>query len=380
MAGDEPQVPDFESLAQPGVQRLRAYDPGHDLVELRRQAEQEKRFLVELGSNENPHGPSPKARAAVLDCLSELHRYPDPLGGDLKLTLASYHGLDTAQILLGNGSHELLMMLAQVFAGPGLEVVASRYGFAVYALAAQAAGANLRLAEALPKDAAMPRGHDLAALSAQVGPNTRIVYLANPNNPTGTWFSAQALEEFLADIPASVLVVVDEAYHEFVDDPALPSALLLMERFPNLVVARTFSKGYGLAGLRVGFIAAHAGLVAVMERVRESFNVNLPALAAARAALYDQDHLDWVRERNAEEREALMRQLRERGLFVPASQTNFLLVDFDRDAAPIEAALIQRGVVLRPMVGYGLPTCLRITVGNRDENRRLLQALDEVLA
>ena len=253
MAADAPAVPDFQALAQPGVQRLRAYDPGHDLVELRR--EFHGKFLVELGSNENSHGPSPKARAAVLDCLNELHRYPDPLGGDLKLTLASYHGLDTAQILLGNGSHELLMMLAQVFAGPGLDVVVSRYGFAVYALAAQAAGANLRVAEALPKEAAMSRGHDLAALSAQVGPDTRIVYLANPNNPTGTWFSARALEDFLAGIPASVLVVVDEAYHEFVEDPALPSALLLMERFPNLVVARTFSKGYGLAGLRVGFTA-----------------------------------------------------------------------------------------------------------------------------
>ena len=226
----------------------------------------------------------------------------------------------------------------------------------------------------------MSRGHDLAALSAQVGPDTRIVYLANPNNPTGTWFSARALEDFLAGIPASVLVVVDEAYHEFVEDPALPSALLLMERFPNLIVSRTFSKGYGLAGLRVGFIAAHAALVAVMERVRESFNVNLPALAAARAAHYDQDHLDWLREPTTEERELLARQLRERGLFVPDSQTNFLLVDFGREAAPIEAALIARGVVLRPMVGYGLPTCLRITVGNCDENRCLLQALDEVLA
>lgn len=373
-------VPDFDALAQPGVRRLRAYDPGHDLVALRREAEWQKRVLVELGSNENTHGPSPRAREAVLATLDELHRYPDPLGGDLKLTLASYHGLDTAQILLGNGSHELLMMLAQVFAGPGLEVVASRYGFAVYALAAQAAGASLKLAEALPRDAAMPRGHDLDAIAAQVGPDTRIVYLANPNNPTGTWFPARALENFLEAVPPGVLVVVDEAYHEYVDDPALPSALLLMERFANLVVARTFSKGYGLAGLRVGFIAAHAGLVAVMERVRESFNVNLPALAAARAALYDQDHLDEVRERNAEERAWLREQLRARGLSVPASQTNFLLVDFGREAAPVEAALIGRSVVLRPMVGYGLSTCLRITVGNRDENCRLLQALDEVLA
>lgn len=373
-------APNFNALAQSGIQRLRAYDPGHDLVALRREAEASRRVLVELGSNENSHGPSPRARQAVLDCLHEIYRYPDPLGGDLKLALASYHGLDTAQILLGNGSHELLMMLAQVFAGPGTEIVASQYGFAVYALAAQAAGAQLRIAPALPVDHAMSRGHDLDAVRREVAYRTRLVFLANPNNPTGTWFSNEALIGFLSEIPASTIVVLDEAYHEYVTDPALPSALPLLERFPNLVVARTFSKGYGLAGLRVGFIAAHPELVAVMERVRESFNVNLPALAAARVALYDQDHLDWVREQNTLLRSELLAQLRKRGLSVPDSQTNFLLVDFGRPAIPIESAMVQRGVVPRPMSGYGLPTCLRITVGNRDENRRLLQVLDEVLA
>lgn len=372
-------VPDFQALAQPGIQRLRAYDPGHDLVALRRRFAGAQ-ALVELGSNENSHGPSPRAVQAVRDALGDLHRYPDPLGGDLKLALASYHGLDTTQILLGNGSHELLMMLAQVFAGPGSEVVASQYGFAVYALAAQSAGAGLRLAPAYPARHAMPRGHDLEALLAEVGQATRIVYLANPNNPTGTWVAAAALASFLERVPGDVLVVVDEAYQEFVTDPALPSALLLLERFPNLVVARTFSKGYALAGLRVGYLAAHAGLVAVMERVRESFNVNLPGLAAALAALYDQDHLDAVREANADGRGTLAAALRQRGLAVADSQTNFLLADFGRDAAPIEAALITRGVVLRPMAGYGLPTCLRITVGDAAENARLLQALDEVLA
>ncbi len=372
-------MPDFQALAQAGIQGLRAYDPGHDLVALRRRFDAAA-GLVELGSNENSHGPSPRAVQAVREVLGELHRYPDPTGADLKLALASYHGLAGSQLLLGNGSHELLMMLAQVFAGPGLEVVASQFGFAVYALAAQSAGATLRLAPAFSKFETMARGHDLRALAAQVGPATRLVYLANPNNPTGTWFAASALAGFLEKMPPQVIVVVDEAYLEFVTDPALPSALLLLDRFPNLVVARTFSKGYALAGLRVGFIAAHPGLVAVMERVRESFNVNLPALAAARAALYDQDHLDSVRDANACARADLADALRARGLSVADSQTNFLLADFGQDAAAIEAALVERGVVLRPMGGYGLPTCLRITVGNNDENTRLLQALDAVLA
>lgn len=371
-------TPDFVALAQPGIRALRAYDPGLDLVALRRA--DTAGALVELGSNENSHGPSPAARAAILDTLHSLHRYPDPVGGDLKRALSARHGVHAARIALGNGSHELLMMLAQVFAGPGLEVVASRFGFAVYSLAAQAAGATLRLAEPLPAGHPMARGHDLDAIGAAIGPATRLVYLANPNNPTGTWFPTQALADFLARVPANVIVVVDEAYLEYVTDPALPSAIPLLDRFPNLAVTRTFSKGYALAALRVGYLLAAPGLVAVLERVRESFNVNGPGLAACEAALADDAHLAWVRGRNAAEREALHDALRARALAVSPSQTNFLLVDFGRDAAPIEAGLVARGVVPRPMGGYGLPTCLRITVGNRDENRRFLQALDEVLA
>ena len=372
--------PDFHTLAQPGIKGLKAYDPGLDLVSLRRQSQVAGKFLVELGSNENSLGPSPRAREALLDCLHELHRYPDPLGGDLKLAIASCHGLDTAQVMLGNGSHELLMMIAQVFAGPANDVVISQYGFAVYALATQAAGAQLCVAPAFPREHAMPRGHDLEAIRRLVSYRTRIVYLANPNNPTGTWFSSAELASFLSDVPAGTLVVVDEAYHEYVTDPALPSATRLLDEYPNLIVARTFSKAYGLAGLRLGFIAAHPELISVMERVRESFNVNLPALAAAGAAIYDQDHIDWVRDQNGEARLLLAQHLRDRGLFVADSQTNFLLVDFERDARPIEAALVERNIVPRPMGGYGLPTCLRITVGNIDENRLLMQALDEILA
>lgn len=369
---------DFEHLARPGVRDLRAYDPGHDLVSLRRRFAEAQ--LVELGSNENPYGASPKAKQAIVDALAGIHIYPDPLGGDLKRALARRHGVDTGRILLGNGSHELLMQFAQVFAGPGDDVVASKFGFAVYALAAQAAGAALHAAPAFPREHPMPRGHDLAALRAAIGPRTKLVYLANPNNPTGTWFGGAEFEAFMAQVPPRVIVIVDEAYAEFVNAPDFASALPLTARHRNLVVTRTFSKAYALAGLRVGFAVADPALIAVMERVRESFNVNALALAAAEAALADDDHLQAALAGNAAQRDRLGRALAERGLAVAPSQTNFLLVGFGERATGLESALVARGVVLRPMSGYGLGDCLRITVGREDENARLLSALDEVLA
>ncbi|MGN7725361.1 histidinol-phosphate transaminase [Luteimonas sp. 22616] len=364
-----------EALAMPAVRGLRAYDPGHDLVALRR------RFapggLVELGSNENPYGPSPRAREAAAVALDELHRYPDPLGGDLKRALAAKHDVDAAQIILGNGSHELLMQLAQVFAGPGVDVVMSQFGFAVYAIATQAVGANLRVAPALPCEAGMPRGHDLDAIAAAITPATRLVYLANPNNPTGTWFAHDAFAAFLARVPGDTLVVVDEAYAEIADAPDFGSALPLLAAHRNLVVTRTFSKAYALAGLRVGYAIAHPDVIALLERVRESFNVNAVALAAAGAALGDDDWLRDTLAANATQRAALAAGLRERGWRVSPSQTNFLLVEFGGHTARIEQGLLERGVVLRPMGGYGLPQCSRISVGNAAENRALLAALDE---
>lgn len=367
----------FASRASRGVQGLRAYDPGHDLVAFRRKFGDD---LVELGSNENPYGPSPAARMAVLDQLHSLHRYPDPLGLDLKRALATKHGIDVGQILLGNGSHELLMQLAQVFAGKGDDVVFSRYGFAVFALATQCAGAQARVVDALPRShPTMPLGHDLDAIAVAVTPATKLVYVANPNNPTGTWFGREALEAFVSRIQDDVIVVFDEAYAEMADAPDYASALPLLARHPNLAVTRTFSKAYGLAGLRVGYLMAAPGLVAVMERVRESFNVNGPALAACEAVLDDMVHLQWSLERNATERVSLSEALQQRGLRVFPSQTNFVLVEFGPNTALIEAALTAQGVVLRPMGGYGLGDCLRITVGTQDENQRLLAALDKVI-
>jgi histidinol-phosphate aminotransferase len=311
--------------------------------------------------------------------LPELHRYPDPLGGELRAAIARLHGLATAQVQLGNGSHELLMQLAQAFAGPGAGVLASEFGFAVYAIAAHAAGAPFLAAPALPADAAMPHGHDLDAIAAALDASTRLVYLCNPNNPTGTWFASAALRAFLERVPEQVLVVVDEAYLEYVEDPALESALGLLAAFPNLVVTRTFSKAYGLAGLRVGYACADPGLLAVLERLRESFNVGIPGLAGAQAALADQAHVARARESTRVERDWLAGELSRRGLETAPSQTNFVLVDFGKPVAAVQAALVERGVVPRPMAGYGLPNHLRITLGTRADNLRFLAALDEAL-
>ncbi|HET6604178.1 MAG TPA: histidinol-phosphate transaminase [Xanthomonadaceae bacterium] len=365
----------FDALATASVRSLRAYDPGHDLVALRR------RFggLLELGANESPYGPSPRAVAAVHGVLGELHRYPDPLGGDLKRALAAHLCVDAAALVLGNGSHELLMQLAQVFAGPGAGVAMSRYGFAVYAIAAHAVGAPLTVAEALPADHAMARGHDLPAIATAARAGTRLVYLANPNNPTGTWFERPQLRRFLEGIGEDVIVVVDQAYREYVDPDKSCCALPLLRGFRNLVVTGTFSKAYGLAGLRVGYAVADPGIVALLERLRESFNVNSPALAAAIAALGDQEHVARAVAGNRAQRERIADALRVRGLVVHPSQTNFVLVDLGADTPAIERALVDRGVVTRPMGGYGLPQCLRVSLGAAGENDRFLDALDGVM-
>jgi histidinol-phosphate aminotransferase len=364
---------DAAALANTATRALRAYDPGHDLPALR------KRFggiLAELGSNENPLGPSPHAVAAIQAALPDLLRYPDPKGGALKTALAKHLGVGEGQITLGNGSHELLMLIAQCFADASTSVVFSQFGFAVFPIATAAAGAQAIRVPAMPRDhATMPLGHDLEAMAAAIRADTRIVYLANPNNPTGTWFDDAALERFLVRVPATTLVVIDEAYHEYVTDTKRTSALRLLPRYSNLIVTRTFSKAYALAGLRVGYAVSAPEVAAVFERLRESFNVNGLALAAAEAALRDQDHVVRAKAWNLAEREWLAHRLRALGLRVLPSQTNFVLIDFARDAAPIERALFERGVIARPMGGYGLPEFLRISVGTRAENERLLEAL-----
>lgn len=364
---------DATRLANRATAKLRAYDPGHDLPALR------DRFgaaIAELGSNENPIGPSPRALKAMRAALAETFRYPDPRGMVLKRALAENLNVDAGCIALGNGSHELLMLLAQCFADAKHSIVFSQFGFAVFPIATAAAGARALRVPALPRShRSAPCGHDLDAMARAIRADTRIVYLANPNNPTGTWFDDAALAAFLKKVPRNVLVVADEAYHEYVDAPGLTTALGLAGRHSNLVVTRTFSKAYGMAGARVGYLVAHPDVVGVLERLRESFNVNNVALAGAAAALADKPWLAKARAFNRAEREWLREELLERGYRCLPSQTNFLLCVLPRDAAKLERHLFERGVIVRPMGGYGLPRALRISVGSRTENRRLLKAL-----
>ena len=364
---------DASRLVNAATAKLRAYDPGHDLPAMR------SRFgaaIAELGSNENPLGPSPRALKAMRVALAETFRYPDPRGMQLKRALAEHLAVDVERIALGNGSHELLMLLAQCFADAKHSIVFSQFGFAVFPIATAASGARAIRVPALPRNhRSAPYGHDLEAMARAIRANTRIIYLANPNNPTGTWFDDAALAALLKKVPRSVLVVVDEAYHEYVEAPGLTTALAFADKHPNLVVTRTFSKAYGMAGVRVGYLVAHSEIVAMLERLRESFNVNNVALAGAAAALDDKPWLAKARAFNRAEREWLREELLERGYRCLPSQTNFLLCVLPRDAARLERHLFERGVIVRPMGGYGLPRTLRISVGSRAENRRLLRAL-----
>ncbi|MBL36975.1 MAG: histidinol-phosphate transaminase [Xanthomonadales bacterium] len=369
---------DYTGLAVPGVRELKPYTPGKPIDELER--EYGVRDSIKLASNENPLGASPDALAAVRAALEDVWLYPDANGFHLKSALAERHGVSTDCITLGNGSNDVLVFLAQVFLQPGLQSLFSQYCFAVYPIATQMVGAEAVVAPALPEDhPAMPLGHDLRALYERIGPDTRMVWIANPNNPTGTWLDGKRVQDFLASLPGHVICVVDEAYTEYAESDKLGDASQWLERFPNLVVTRTFSKAYGLAGLRVGYALSNPGIADLLNRVRPAFNVNSLALVAARAALADQDFIRRSREMNSAGLVQLREGLAELGAAVIPSAANFVLARFDRAGADLNEELLRLGVIVRPVGNYGLDNYLRITVGTAAQNRRLLKALAEIL-
>lgn len=365
---------DFLALAQPGVQKLSPYVPGKPVDELARELNLDPAGIVKLASNENPLGPSPRVLEAIRNELAELTRYPDGNGFMLKQRLAQHYALQIDQITLGNGSNDILELVARAYLAPGLNAVFSAHAFAVYPIATQAVGAQGKVVPA------RDYGHDLDAMLAAIDENTRVVFIANPNNPTGTWFDAEAFERFLARVPDSVLVVLDEAYIEYAEGGEMPDGLAFLAAYPNLLVSRTFSKAYGLAALRVGYAVSSAQIADVLNRVRQPFNVNSLALAAACAALDDTEYLAASRAANAAGMRQLEAAFAELGLRWIPSKGNFIAVDFGRDAAPINHALLQEGVIVRPVAGYGMPTFLRVSIGTEAENARFIEVLRKVLA
>lgn len=363
-------------LAAPGVQKLTPYQPGKPIEELQRELGLSQ--VIKLASNENPLGPSPLVHAAVRAKFNELSRYPDGNGFVLKQSLARHLSVDHQQLTLGNGSNDILELLARAFVTSSHEVIYSQHAFAVYPIVTQAINAKASVTPA--KD----WGHDLAAMRAAVTDNTRMIFIANPNNPTGTWLNASELATFIADLPDHVVVVIDEAYFEYASDPRMhagdyPDTLAWLQRYPNLVITRTFSKAYGLAGLRVGYAVSSLAIADLLNRVRQPFNVNSLGLVAAVVALEDHGHLDKTIKNNSEGMLQLAEGFDRLGLVYIRSVGNFVCVDVGKPAAGVYDALLRRGVIVRPVANYQMPQHLRVTVGLESENLAFLEALEKAL-
>ena len=361
------------SHAPDHIRAITPYQPGKPISELAREMGIAEASIVKLASNENPLGMSTRARDAARGALADLARYPDGGAFALKKALCARFGVEPAQLVIGNGSNDILELASQAFLAPGLSAVYSRHAFAVYPLATNARGA--RGIEVAAKNF----GHDLDAMAAAIEPQTRVVFIANPNNPTGTFVPGAELEAFLARVPRHVLVVLDEAYTEYLAPEQRYDSIAWLARFPNLLVSRTFSKAYGLAGLRVGYAIAHPEVADLMNRVRQPFNVSSVALAAAEAALDDDEFLARSAEVNRRGMAQLVAAFRELGLEWIPSAGNFVTFKVG-DAIGVNQALLRQGVIVRPIAAYGMPHWLRVSIGLPEENARFIEALRQALA
>jgi histidinol-phosphate aminotransferase len=363
---------DLEALASPWVRGLVPYSPGKPVEEVER--ELGVADAVKLASNENPLGPSPKAMDAIAAALKNLHRYPDGGGYYLKERLARAFGLTPDHFILGNGTNELLELAARVFLVPGDEAIYAHPAFVVYDMVVQVTGARkVRIAL---KDYT----HDLEAMADAITPRTKMIFVANPNNPTGTCVRPAEVERFMGRVPEDVLVVFDDAYYEYLPSELRPDTVRYVREERPALVLRTFSKIYGLAGLRIGYGIAPPALNGVLNRVRQPFNTNDLAQRAALAALDDDEHVERCRRVNEEGKRYLAGELRALGVKVVPTAANFFLVDVGRSGPAVAEVLLRKGVIVRPMAGAGLPTHLRITIGTPTENRQLVGALRAVLA
>ena len=364
---------DFKALAVLGVQQLQPYQPGKPIDEVARELGLDPTAIIKLASNENPLGPSPLAMSAARQALDDMCLYPDGNGFNLKRKLSERLRVGAEQITLGNGSNDVLELIVRGFADHTSEIVFSQYAFAVYPISTQAVGA---------KGIAVPGkdwGHDLDAMGNAITDRTRIVFIANPNNPTGTAFDRDDLVAFLDKVPANVLVVLDEAYCEYFEANEFPDGVSLLSTYPNLIVTRTFSKAWGLAALRVGYAVSSADIADVLNRVRQPFNVDSVALAAATAVLDDADYLERSREVNRQGLKQLAAGFEALGLTYIPSCGNFIAVEVGDDASAVFEGLLKRGVIVRPVSGYGMTRHLRISVGLEDQNAQCLDALGAVM-
>lgn len=355
------------------VARLAPYVPGKPIEDVARELKLDPATIVKLASNENPRGPSPKVLAAIAAAAAEVTRYPDGYGYHLKDALCRRLGVEAAQLVLGNGSNDILELATMAYLKPGDSAVYAQHAFAVYPLATHARGA---IGIEVP---ARDLGHDLPAMRAAIGPATRVVFVANPNNPTGTWITPRDLEAFIDAVPRDVLVVLDEAYNEYLAPADRADSVGWVGRYPHLLVSRSFSKAYGLAALRIGYGVASVAVADMLNRVRQPFNVNALALAAAVAALDDAAYVDESRALNEAGLVQLYEGLAKLGVPYVRSHGNFVLAKVG-DAAGVNQALLRAGVIVRPVASYGLPEWLRISVGLPAENERFLAALAQIRA
>ncbi len=353
------------------IESLSPYIPGKPIEETRR--EYGLTDVIKLASNENPLGPSPLALEAIAKASEELHRYPDGSAFHLKRKLAQKHDVSPEEIVVGNGSSELIELLVRTFLTGDDEAVISEGSFIMYKLSLQ--GLGRRFVEVPMRD----RHYDLDAMAARLSQKTRLVLLANPDNPTGTYFGRAAFERFLARTNPDILIAMDEAYFEYVTAGDYPDAMSYRREHPNVASLRTFSKIYGLAGLRLGYAVLDRRYAEYLNRTRMPFNVSSLALAGGLAALDDRDHVSRSIQANTEGLAFLQRELPRAGVDVLPSQTNFVFVDLKRPSGPVFEALLKKGVITRPIPNYGHPTALRVSVGRPDENARVVRALAEVL-
>ena len=361
---------DIKKLVRPNIRDLRPYEPGKPIEEVQRELGLEK--VIKMASNENPLGPSPLAVKAISENLDRMNFYPDGGGYYLKRKLSSFLDVDENQIILGNGSDEIIRMLVETFLNAGEEAIIAEPSFVIYQMAVRIVNGESRIVKL--KD----YSYDLASMAEAVGRKTKLVFVANPNNPTGTMVSAAEVESFMKKVPEDVIVVFDEAYFEYIERGDFPKTIDYIRDGRAVVCLRTFSKIYGLAGLRIGYGISQPEIISGMNRVRQPFNANSVAQTAAIAALDDREHVGKSRELNRRGRNFLYRELEKRDIRYIPSEANFILVEVG-DGAGIARALLKESVIVRDMLCYDLPDFIRVTVGLESENKNFIEKLQNVL-